>query len=102
MTIAEIKKYMKERKITQMELSDMSGIPLQTIRKIFCGVTGNPRVDTMKAIERALNIPENFSTTITETLTPDEYDLLTAYKALSKEQKALLVQLAEQMVALQK
>ena len=56
MTIQEIKAYMKERKITQKQLSDMSGIPLQTLRKIFSGLTTSPRIDTMQAIETALGL----------------------------------------------
>ena len=60
MTIQEIKQYMKERHITQKELSEWSGIPLQTLRKIFSGLTTNPRIDTMQAIERALGLSAEF------------------------------------------
>ena len=50
------KRTMKEKKITQLQLSEMSGIPIQTLRKIFAGYTPNPRVDTVHAIENALGI----------------------------------------------
>lgn len=56
MTIQEIKDYMKRENITQIELSEKSKIPLQTIRKIFSGIVKNPRIDTMQAIEKALGI----------------------------------------------
>ena len=56
MTIQDIKDYMKSKKITQKELSDKSGIPLQTLRKIFSGLTEHPRIDTMQAIENALGL----------------------------------------------
>lgn len=56
LTIQEIKDYMKEHKISQKVLADKSGIPLQTLRKIFSGLTENPRLDTMQAIERALGL----------------------------------------------
>lgn len=56
MTILEIKEYMRKNKISQIELSEKSSIPLQTIRKIFAGITPNPRIDTMQAIEKALGI----------------------------------------------
>lgn len=56
MNIAEIKKYMKANKITQIELAEKSGIPLQTLRGIFSGKTQNPRIDTMESIRNALEI----------------------------------------------
>lgn len=56
MTIEEIKKTMKSRKITYEKLSQTSHIPLNTLKNIFCGKTQNPRIDTMQAIEKALGI----------------------------------------------
>ena len=58
MTIEQIKDYMKREKITQIELSEKSGIPLQTLRKIFSGIVRNPRIDTMQAIEKALGVSD--------------------------------------------
>ena len=57
-SIEEIKKYMKENKISQIQLAEKSGIPLQTIRKVLCGITQTPRIDTMNAIITALGIEE--------------------------------------------
>ena len=56
MEIAEIKNYMKQNKITYAELSEKSGVPIQTLSKIFAGITPNPRIDTVEAIEKALGI----------------------------------------------
>ena len=56
MEVFEIKKYLKEHKISYAELSEKSGVPIQTISKIFAGITPNPRIDTMQAIEKALGI----------------------------------------------
>lgn len=56
MKVEEIKAYMKAHNITQIELSEKSKIPLQTIRKIFSGHTANPRIDTLCAIEQALGL----------------------------------------------
>ncbi len=58
MTIGEIKKYMKENGITQMELSEKAHIPIGTLRDIFRGYTKNPRIDTMQAIENALGLQQ--------------------------------------------
>lgn len=56
MNVAEIKNYIKQRKITYEMLSAQSGIPIGTLKSIFSGRTPNPRLDTMQAIEHALNI----------------------------------------------
>ena len=56
MTIQEIKLYLKNNKITYQELSNMSGIALNTLKNIFRGKTEHPRIDTMQAIEHALEL----------------------------------------------
>ncbi len=56
MEINEIKKILKTRQITYEKLSSISGVPIQTIQKVFAGITKHPRIDTMQAIEKALGI----------------------------------------------
>ena len=98
MTIEEIKKYMKENSISQIEQNEKSKISLQTLRKIFCGKTENPRIDTMQAIENALGLnkkateepPQNIDNLIAdlknmpkdkqEELAPVIQHLINAYK----------------------
>ncbi len=55
-SVQTIKLYMKQQNITYQQLSDKSGIPLNTLKNIFRGKTVNPRIDTMHAIERALGL----------------------------------------------
>ncbi|MBQ7831296.1 MAG: helix-turn-helix transcriptional regulator [Clostridia bacterium] len=54
MEIQALKIYLKSNKITYEQLSERSGIPLNTLKNIFSGRTPNPRIDTMQAIEAAL------------------------------------------------
>lgn len=61
MDILEIKKYLREHKITYKMLAEMSGVPESTLKNIFGGFTPNPRMDTIEAIERALGINEKNS-----------------------------------------
>lgn len=82
MTVEEIRNYMKENNITQIELSKLSNIPLGTIRKIFSGARKNPRIDTMQAIEKALGFTSPAVTQYTE----KENDLVRLYRALPNEQ----------------
>lgn len=56
MTIEEIKKYMKENKITYEDLAERADLSISTIKKIFSGSAKYPRIDTMQAIEKALGL----------------------------------------------
>ncbi|MBR2974274.1 MAG: helix-turn-helix transcriptional regulator, partial [Clostridia bacterium] len=54
--IQAYKQIMKERGITQVMLSQQTGIPIRTLNDIFRGKTTNPRIETIKAIEKVLEI----------------------------------------------
>lgn len=56
MEIDDIKKLMKNKKITQVKLAEISGIPIDTLRQIFSGKTKYPRLDTINTICDALGI----------------------------------------------
>ena len=56
--IQELKTYAKTADITYDLISEKSGIPVSTLKKIFSGKTNNPRLDTVQAIERALGMNE--------------------------------------------
>ena len=84
MTIQEIKLYLKNNKITYQELSEKSGIALNTLKNIFRGKTENPRIDTMQAIERALGL-ENEKTP-TDDLSEGEKQLIALIKELTDEE----------------
>ena len=52
MTIDEMKRRKIELGYSYQQISDLSGIPLGTVQKIFCGVTKAPRYDTLRALEQ--------------------------------------------------
>lgn len=52
MTIEEMKKRKKELGYTYDQISELSGVPLGTVQKIFAGFTESPRYDTLKALEK--------------------------------------------------
>ena len=54
MTIADMKKRKKELGYTNEKISELSGVPLGTVQKIFAGVTESPRYETLQALERVL------------------------------------------------
>ena len=51
MTIEEMKKKKRERGYTYAQISELTGVPLGTVQKIFCGETVSPRYDTLLALE---------------------------------------------------
>lgn len=54
MTIEEMKKRKTELGLTSQMISQMSGVPLGTVQKIFAGTTKAPRRLTIEALERVL------------------------------------------------
>lgn len=52
MTIQEMKQRKKELGYTNEMVSDLSGVPLGTVQKVFAGVTTCPRYDTLMALEK--------------------------------------------------
>ena len=84
MEIQTIKTYLKNNKITYEQLSERSGIPLNTLKNIFSGRTSNPRIDTMQAIEAALGIEEKLFTE--KELSKEEKELALLISQLNEEE----------------
>lgn len=101
MEITEIKQLMKRRKITQLELSNITGVPIQTLRYIFTGRTAHPRIDTMQAIERALGLTDGGSpldnARVGQTLTEKEQRLLSAFNALIEPMQDIMLEQIEKL-----
>ena len=98
MEIAEIRAEMRRKGVSQVELADLSGIPLQTIRKIFCGITPHPRIDTMQAIERALGVADGGVMENGKVLTDKEKRLLTAFNGLVEPMQDFIIETVESLV----
>ena len=54
MKIEELKQKTKELGLSYRRLSDISGVPVSTIQKVFSGATPSPRYETLQALERTL------------------------------------------------
>ena len=61
MDVEKLNEERKKRKMSVEELAQKAGLPKSTIEKILFGITKNPRLDTVEAIERALGINEKSS-----------------------------------------
>lgn len=55
MLASNIKAIKKNRGLTNKELASLSGVPLNTLSKILCGMTTNPTVNTLMALADALD-----------------------------------------------
>lgn len=99
MEISEIKALMKQKKITQLQLSEMTGVPIQTLRYIFTGRTLHPRIDTMQAIEKALGLADSSPLTnaMVETLTNKERRLLRAFNSLLEPMQDIMLEQMEKL-----
>ena len=86
MTIEQMKARKIELGLTSEMLSELSGVPLGTIQKIFSGATKAPRKLTIEAIIRALENEEKSRSGCPETLSPGAVrETAPAYAAARKE-----------------
>ena len=98
MTVNEIKTTLKQRKMTYSDLSEVTGVPLNTIRRIMCGQTPNPRFDTMQKINKALEL-EDKNQLAQNYYTEEEDFIIQTYRKLSKRDKTLVFNLFSSLTA---
>lgn len=55
MIVGEMKKRKKDLGLTNEKISELSGVPLGTVQKIFAGITASPRYDTLQALEKVFS-----------------------------------------------
>lgn len=60
MNVAELKNRKLELGYSNEEISQLTGVPLGTVQKIFAGITQRPRHDTLVALESLLAVPFRF------------------------------------------
>ncbi|MGN0299394.1 MAG: Uma2 family endonuclease [Lachnospiraceae bacterium] len=58
MTIEEMKRRKREMGYSYLQISQMSGVPLGTVQKIFGGMTSAPRYQTLQALEKIFRSTE--------------------------------------------
>lgn len=54
MICARLKELKEQKKLTNQELSNLSGVPIATINRLMSGATENPTIDTVLALASAL------------------------------------------------
>ena len=94
--ITRMKQLKVDKKITNEKLSEITGIPLSTISKIFAGISDSPKLSNMVLIANALDctldyivsgVPQNNNN---YTLTKEEIALIENYRQLDQYGKDLV------------
>ena len=99
--IDRIKQIKSEKKITNDQLSDMTGIPLGTLSKILAGISDSPKLVNIVAIAQALGcsldylISGNPENTNNYTLTPQEIRMVESFRQLDAHGKELTLLVLE-------
>lgn len=105
MNVEEMNKIRKLQGLSIDELSKKAGLPKSTVEKVLFGVVKHPRIDTMQAIERALEIDEEKPTTSKKAATPtpsDEYTdaekrVIAAYRTLVPGMQDYILEMIEKL-----
>lgn len=87
-----ISKMIKQKNISLQELSEKSGIPLSTVKKISSGNTKDPKFDTIKSLAKALGcrLADLEGDNDTVMYNAMERSLISKYRAVSNERKKFI------------
>ncbi len=91
MTIDEMKKKKQEKGYTYAQMSELSGVPLGTIQKIFSGETLSPRYDTLLALEQLFSESSMIQETVAYSAHGQGSYTIEDYLALPDEQRVELI-----------
>lgn len=91
MTVEEMRKRKQEKGYTYAQISELSGVPLGTVQKIFSGETTSPRYDTLQALEKLFSQRLMVAEEATYTARQQGSYTLEDYYALPDERRVELI-----------
>ena len=91
MTIQEMKKKKQEKGYSYVQMSELSGVPLGTIQKIFSGETVSPRYDTLHALEQLFAEPMVVREEMSYQVRSQGAYTIEDYRALPDDQRVELI-----------
>ena len=74
----------KQKKLTIADIAEKAGLPKGTVQNIFAGYVPSPRLDTVQAIERALELNKKSTTPF---FTSEELEFIDNFRKLPAEAK---------------
>ena len=102
MILAKLKEIKAEKKLTNQQIADSSGVPLSTITRIFNGQTDNPNIETIEAIANGMGVSLGEVTGIKqaeEKFSPDD-NLIQVYKDIIKSKDKWIKILASALIGI--
>ena len=93
MGLDAIDRIRKERGLSIEELAVKSGVPIGTLSKINAGITKDPKLETVKAIVKALGCTlDDLDEDIKEQLSREEHNIIKKYRALDQRGKDTVIE----------
>lgn len=89
-----LKEILNEKKISLEYYSQMSGVPMETLRNIYYGRTSNPNIKTVMAMAEALDMTINAFLGVENSVNKEEMQLIQDYRRCSKHGRSRLLYLA--------
>lgn len=91
MTVQEMKQKKQEKGYSYAQISEMSGVPLGTVQKIFSGETKSPRYETLLALEAIFKEPPYIREPNPYAKSDMYHYTIEDYRALPDDQRAELI-----------
>ena len=89
-----LKEILNEKKITLEYYSQMSGVPMETLRNIYYGRTSNPNIKTVMAMAEALDMTINSFLGVENSVNKEELQLIQDYRRCSRQGRNRILFLA--------
>ena len=90
-----MKEILNDKKITLEFFSQMSGVPMETLRNIYYGRTSNPNIKTIMAIAEALDMTINDFLGVESSTNKDEKILLNYFRRCGRHGKSIILNMAK-------
>ncbi|MBR5596539.1 MAG: helix-turn-helix domain-containing protein [Lachnospiraceae bacterium] len=90
-----LKEILNEKKISLEYYSQLSGVPMETLRNIYYGRTSNPNIKTVMAMAEALDMTINSLLGVENTSTNEERKLINYYRSCGTHGKNVILNIAK-------
>ena len=90
-----LKDILNEKKISLEYYSQLSGVPMETLRNIYYGRTSNPNIKTVMAMAEALDMTINSLLGVENATNNEERKLINYYRNCGKHGKNVILNIAK-------
>lgn len=90
-----LKEILNDKKITLELFSQMSNVPMETLRNLYYGRTSNPNIKTVMAMAEALDMTINDFLGVENSINKDEKILLNYFRKCGKHGKNVILKMVK-------